>query len=380
MSKTQLAGIPVRALDASTGGRVARSIMAAVMVALAVTWAAPASAQQAKCLAGKTKCMASKAAGLLKCHEADETPGKTADPTCEMKVEDKFNGGGDPTKSCFGKLENKKGSDCSPGDNTTAAENAVDSCVGAFVAVIDPSGNTQSKCLVGKKKCVAKLLGSLLKCQATAQTPGKPTATGDCETKATDKYTGGMDPTKGCFAKLEAKDPTGCAPTGNSGPLLADVTKCVANLVALETATPPGGTVLKGALAPTPGRFNYNGAIGLPGALAACQSTFGASTHVCTLADLQNAQAAGDLVGLRDTTNALVTSFWAIDSSEPALRQCNDDAQVTGSGLNWEYGTAHTPSRGDKIPLDNAHGMLGALQPSEQCALLGTPATVACCQ
>ena len=144
-------------------------------------------------------------------------------------------------------------------------------------------------------------------------------------------------------------------------------------------AGPMAGTV-KGALAPTLGRFNFNGALGLPGALAACQATFGNTTHVCTLADLQNAQAAGDLVGLKDTTNAPVTSFWAIDSSQPALQQCNDDAPGTGSGLNWEYGTAHTASRGDKVPLDNATGMLGALQPSQQCALLGTMATVACCQ
>ena len=47
MSKTQLAGIPVRALDASRGGGVGRSIIAAVMMALVVTWVAPASAQQA---------------------------------------------------------------------------------------------------------------------------------------------------------------------------------------------------------------------------------------------------------------------------------------------------------------------------------------------
>ena len=70
MSKTQLAGIPVRALGASRGGRVGRSIIAAVMLALVATSAAPASAQQSKCLAGKTKCMSSKAGGLLKC-EAD---------------------------------------------------------------------------------------------------------------------------------------------------------------------------------------------------------------------------------------------------------------------------------------------------------------------
>jgi hypothetical protein len=163
-------------------------------------------------------------------------------------------------------------------------------------------------------------------------------------------------------------------------PVCGTTTTTTAAFSTTTTTAPPIAGTVKGALAPTLGRFNYNGALGLPGALAACQATFGNTTHVCTLADLQNAQAAGGLVGLKDTTNAPVTSFWAIDSSQPPLQQCNDDAPSTGSGLNWEYGTAHTMSRGDKVPLDNATGMLGALQPSQQCALLGTPATVACCQ
>ena len=165
-------------------------------------------------------------------------------------------------------------------------------------------------------------------------------------------------------------------------PVCETTTTTTAASSTTTTTTPPTAGTVKGALAPTLGRFNFNGALGLPGALAACQATFGTTTpvHVCTLADLQNAQAAGELVGLKDTTNAPVTSFWAIDSSQPPLRQCNDDAPGTGSGLNWEYGTAHTPSRGDKVPLDNATGTLGALQPSQQCALVGTPATVACCQ
>src|SRR5262249_26139991 len=55
------------------------------------------------------------------------------------------------------------------------------------------------------------------------------------------------------------------------------------------TTLPLGGSVLKGALTSTLGRFNYNGALGLPGALAACHTSFGDSTHVCTYAELQSA-------------------------------------------------------------------------------------------
>jgi hypothetical protein len=83
-----------------------------------------------------------------------------------------------------------------------------------------------------------------------------------------------------------------------------------------------------------------------------------------------------------DTTNVTVT--WAIDNSAPILQQCNDDAPGTGSGLNWEYGTAHTMSRGEKVAIvDNPTPpplkTLGPLQMGQQCALLGTPSWVGCC-
>src|SRR5262245_39710290 len=139
-----------------------------------------------------------------------------------------------------------------------------------------------------------------------------------------------------------------------------------------------GGAVLKGALTSTAGRFNYNGTLGLPGADAACNTNF-PGTKACTHSQLQSAASAGDLAGLKDVQGNAVTSFWAIDSSAPILQQCNDDAPGTGSGMNWEYGTAHTASRGEKVAL-NPDGTLGPLQMSQQCAILGTPAWVGCCQ
>ena len=52
-------------------------------VALMFVTSAPAVAQQAKCLAGKTKCVVKKGTGLLKCHTLAETPGKPADPNAD---------------------------------------------------------------------------------------------------------------------------------------------------------------------------------------------------------------------------------------------------------------------------------------------------------
>ena len=141
------------------------------------------------------------------------------------------------------------------------------------------------------------------------------------------------------------------------------------------TTTPPRAGTVKGALAPTAGRFNFNAMLGLPGANAACAMNF-AGTHACTYQELQTAAAAGDLKGLKDVTAMTVTSFWAIDSSAPALQQCNDDVS---SHLNWEYATAHTASRGEKVDLDNAAGTLGPLTMSLQCNFSGN-AWVACCQ
>src|SRR5215475_5079150 len=216
-----------------------RSIGTALVIALMFSWGGAASAQQAKCLAGKTKCMSKKAGGLLKCEQTAETPGKPTDTSaCRAKVVGKFDGGVKPTKGCFEKLENKSGADCITHDDTAAAEDAVDSCVAAFVAAIDPPPPNQTKCGAGKKKCVSKLLGSLLKCQATAQTPGKPTDQSACIAKAKTKYNGGTKLAKGCFAKLEAKDPNDCQqPTNNSDALQTLVEDCVDDLVAVVMTT-----------------------------------------------------------------------------------------------------------------------------------------------
>jgi len=346
--------------------------------------AVPASAQQSKCLASKTKCMSKKSGGLLKCHTLAETPGKPADPNangCIDKVVAKFESPSDPAKGCFEKLENKLPNDCISLDDTAGAEAVVDSCVGAFVAAVDPPPTTQGKCYASKKKCVSKLTGGLLKCYTLALTPGKspdPNANG-CIDKALTKYNGGIDPTKGCFAKLEAKVPNDCAGSGDSSTVQGIVQSCVADMVdfvqnpptTTSTSTPAtttsttivGGVELKGALTATPGRFNYNLTVGLPGANAACNTNF-PGTHACTYSELQGASTAGDLIGLKDIANNTVTSFWAIDGSLPALSQCQDDVS---SFLNWEYGTAHTPSRGRTAPLDNPSGNLGAIGPNIQC-------------
>ena len=215
-------------------------VLAALLTA-ACLYATSAEALQSKCLVGKNKCMAKKAASLLKCHQKAETPGKDPNPNfndCVTKAENKFDGTPDPTKGCFEKLENKSPNDCLTFDDTAPAETAVDNCVAALVAGIDPGMVDQTKCGVKKKKCVAKKLNGILKCWQKAETPGKdpnPNAK-DCIDKVVAKYDGGTDPSKGCFVKLETKPGNDCQPPiGNQGALenIVDGNTCVAGIIEL---------------------------------------------------------------------------------------------------------------------------------------------------
>lgn len=141
------------------------------------------------------------------------------------------------------------------------------------------------------------------------------------------------------------------------------------------TPTPafPPGTVLKGILTPTTGRFNYNLVLGIPGSDAACASNF-AGTHTCTYAELQAAEAAGDLDGAKDLAGTAVTSFWAIDSSHVNTLQC-------ATTVPWDYATAHTGHFGEKVDLTNATGALSALQSGSGAGVFCLNSSwVGCCQ
>jgi hypothetical protein len=231
--------------------RNASLLLLAVLTTVCLLCTTSGAAVQGKCVAGKNKCISKKAGKLLKCEQKAETPGKPMDPNfgdCVDKTKEKFDGGSDPAKGCFEKLENKPGNDCVTFDDTAAAEALVDDCVAQIVEAIDPAPITQTKCGVGKKKCVAKKLKSVLKCYQKAETPGKPMDPNfkGCLDKAMAKYDGGTDPSKGCFVKLESKSGNDCAPpTGNQAALeaIVDGTSCVAGFVALiENTTPTTST------------------------------------------------------------------------------------------------------------------------------------------
>ena len=167
------------------------------------------------------------------------------------------------------------------------------------------------------------------------------------------------------------------APTAEACPSAASTTTTTTTSSTTTTSTCPSTPPsVRGALPPTVGRFNFNAQLGLPGANAACNTNF-ACSQACTRQQLQAAPTS-ELAGLKDINTTTVTSFWAIDSTAPILQQCNDDA-VGGSGLNWEYGTAHTASRGQQMTLNNSTGVLGPVVGGIQCNIAGT-SWVGCCQ
>jgi hypothetical protein len=110
----------------------------------------PGSIAQHRCDIGKNQCAAKKLKSILKCHQEAETPGKPNDPNfnaCIDKAKAKFDGGSNPTKGCFEKLENRTPNDCLPPlDNMAAVEGIIDnSCVGAFVTALEtPTTTTTS--------------------------------------------------------------------------------------------------------------------------------------------------------------------------------------------------------------------------------------------
>jgi hypothetical protein len=239
-------------------------------------------------------------------------------------------------------------------------------------------------CEAAKATAAGKKAAALLKAAGANLKKPDPAKLAASISKAQSKLTK-------AFSKAESKG--GCPTTGDVGAIEAKVDAFADD--AVEELDPPPTTTttdtpttttssttsttnppveLMGALPPTLGRFNYNLTLGLPGADAACNTNF-PGTHACTYAELQIAEAAGDLVGLMDINSNMVTRFWAIDPLQPPLQQCQDDVS---SLLNWEYGTAHTPSRGQRVPLNNGTGVLGALQSSVQCNIAGT-SSVGCC-
>jgi hypothetical protein len=122
--------------DTTTAEQLVDNCVAAIIDAID-----PGTVDQSKCGVGKQKCATKALQGSLKCYEQQQKPGKLVDPAlleeCRDKVMAKFNGGSEPAKGCFAKLEIKSGNDCLPPTNNSAAvEGIVESCVDTFASLV----------------------------------------------------------------------------------------------------------------------------------------------------------------------------------------------------------------------------------------------------
>ena len=140
------------------------------------------------------------------------------------------------------------------------------------------------------------------------------------------------------------------------------------------TATFVPGTIFQGAIARTSGAWNYDGVNGLPGGEIECDDHFPGS-HVCTYAELDAAEALGELVAAVDVNGLAVNTFWAVIPGAADLDQCI--SAPPGTPIRWFYATVHTGSMGNFATLNNGTGALGPVAGPVSCA--GNQFSVGCC-
>lgn len=127
-----------------------RKVLGVLVLGVAVGVATGAEAALNKCAAAKRVCVAKKAAALLGCYaKAAKPPGLKPGKleACVRKVEDKFDGGSDPAKGCFAKLERKFAGSCLTTADTSNVEADVDAFVAAINCTLDAAACLPRACL-----------------------------------------------------------------------------------------------------------------------------------------------------------------------------------------------------------------------------------------
>lgn len=228
-----------------------RSILRILTVVLvpSLLSATPVSAQPNTCIAAKLACTNAFTSAVFKCYAKVFKTGfgggnqeKAED--CVRRARSKFGTALSSTIQCWDKVEAKEKAEkpetvCPTGiidefDVDDMVEDFTLDIVSNEVAPGGPVGFGRS-CSAGKVACVGKLFQQLFKCEIAAKKAGFP-ADEACIAKALTKFSGGGDPSKGCFAKLEAKQKLGkaktlCDATGNAAPAGGKATEFVAFVV-----------------------------------------------------------------------------------------------------------------------------------------------------
>jgi hypothetical protein len=223
--------------------------LAAAVVGAAVLSAAPAVAEPNTCIAAKLACTDAFASAIFKCYAKIFKSGcgganqdKAED--CVRKARSKFGTALSSQVQCWDKVEAKEKAEnpetvCPAGiwdefDVDDLVEDFTIDIAAHEVAPSGPSGLGNSWS-AGKVKCVGAFFKQLFKCEIQAHKAGVP-ADEACIAKAIAKFSGGSDPGKGCFAKLEAKQKLGkpktyCDAIGNTAAAAGKAEQFVAIVV-----------------------------------------------------------------------------------------------------------------------------------------------------
>lgn len=212
------------------------SALSAVLLAsmLVGSGRAHATVQPNTCIAGKLACASAYSSAVFKCYAKIFKSGFTAAngdkaEECVRKARRTFGTAVTNKVQCWDKIESKEKVEK---PETVCPANIfdefdVDGMVEDFTLDIvsnevAPGGPVPfgSSCSAGKVACVGKFFQQLFKCEIAAHKAGA-LADQACIDKAILKFSGGSDPAKGCFAKLEAKQKIGkvktlCDATGNT--------------------------------------------------------------------------------------------------------------------------------------------------------------------
>lgn len=199
-------------------GRGSAGFVAAVLTVAALALAPWTAAAQTPntCASGKIKCTNAFAATAFKCVGAVYKKAPSAESfdkaeECVRKARRKFGTAVSNKPGCFEKLDAKQDvtkpeTVCPMGGDEYELDDIVKDFTEDMQEEVAPVGVSPvgSSCDAGKFKCVGAFFKKVLGCHEKAHKKGLAVDP-ECVAKAVVKFSGGGDPTKGCFAKLEAK-------------------------------------------------------------------------------------------------------------------------------------------------------------------------------
>ncbi len=324
--------------------------------------ATPVHAQLNACAAAKKLCVAKKVAALLKCHSKNEKPPAGLDPVkfanCIQKAKDKFDGGANPAKGCFAKLEAKFGAGCITSNDTVALETQADDFVDAVVCALDPGAGTcpaaptptptstpaclalGQSCAMNNECCSSSCMGGtcVASCSNGIQdgnetgvdcggscapcglgggcsitndcVPTTQCSAGQCVCAAGQADCNGF-PGDGCEAST-ASDVTNCGACGNMCSFPNTMAGCVAGQCTIGTCS---------------------------AGYADCDSLLGDGCEIFLAGDPNNCGGCGNVCSFPHTTAGCAASQCTVGMCNAGYANCNN---VTGDGC--EVNTANDPN------------------------------------